>query len=204
MEWTKHIQSFVGLLAVVDPFGAIPVYLLLTQRMVKMDRRRALGATVLCLMAVLLGALLAGNTLLHVFGIGLPTLRIAGGLLILTVAYPMLRGKPPESGADSEDPRAVGVVPLGIPLLGGPGAISTVVVLSRENAGIAEWGVLVLIILLVSACVYVSLRLAPALSICLGKTGLSVLSRVMGLLLAALALEFIVAGLLKVFPGLGA
>lgn len=202
LDWSHYVQSFFGLLAIVNPFGAIPTYLALTERTAGSERRRILTAMAVSMLVVLLGALLAGNTLMHFFGIGLPTFRMAGGILLLTVAFPMLRGAVPESDGAPEDPRVLGVIPLGIPLLGGPGAISTVVVFSQESHGWPGYLLFVVAIVVVIACTYVSLRLAPVLLTLLGRTGLTVMTRIMGLLLVAMALEFIAAGLGDLFPGL--
>ena len=202
MDWSQNIQTLLGLTAVVNPFGAIPVYLALTERSPRSQQRRIVATTALALAAVLVCALLAGNALMHFFGIGIPTFRVAGGILIFMVALSMMRGGLPPGANQDDDPSAIGVVPLAIPLLGGPGAFSTVVVLSRQYTGIADWLWILASIVLVTAITYGALRLAPVFQWILGGTGLKVITRLMGLVLAALALEFIAAGLTALFPGL--
>lgn len=194
------LVTFTSVLFIVDPVAVVPAYLVITQNETAGERRRtALRACVA--MTVLLVVFAATGTLIfRAFGITLPAFRTAGGLILWFTAMEMLRGERTsqegrielQEGREKED---VAVTPLAIPLLAGPGAISTVVVLAGQAHEPAAVATLYAAIVVTGLLSYVTLRLGEPLLSRLGKTGIRVMTRIMGLLLAAVAVQFVLTGL---------
>lgn len=192
--------TFTSVLFIVDPVAALPSYLAITQNETPAERRRtALRATVA--MAILLIVFAAaGRWIFQAFGITLPAFRIAGGLILWFVAIDMLRAQrnTQESGEELAEGQAkddVALTPLAIPILAGPGAISTVMVLAGQAKSLAHGAVVYGAILLTALLSYVTLALGERLVKLLGSTGIRVMTRIMGLLLAAVATQFVVTGI---------
>lgn len=198
-------NSLVTLLVVVDPLGLAPIFAALTRGYPEKRRRQtAIRGTVLGGIILLVFAL-AGDVLLGALGIGLPAFRIAGGILLFILALDMIFARPTglrsrtvreqEEDEYSED---VAVFPLAIPLLAGPGAITTVLLYTggQDAAGIAAFMAVLLVVLLLTL---VCLLLAGRIMRLFGETGANVLSRVLGVLLAALATQFVLDGLQSSF-----
>ncbi len=199
-------NSFVTLFVVIDPLGLAPVFAALTRGYPEKRKREAairgtaLGAAILFLFA------LVGDVLLDALGIGLAAFRIAGGILLFLLALDMVFGRP--SGVRSRTVREqeeesheqdVSVFPLAIPLLAGPGAITTVL-LYTGGRNVAELGVLAGVLLAVLLLTLASLLLASRVMRIFGETGSNVFSRVLGVLLAALAVQFVLDGIGQSFP----
>ncbi len=192
--------TFTSVLFIVDPVAALPTFLVITQDQTPAERRStALRACVA--MAVLLAVFgLAGNLIFKAFGITLPAFRIAGGLILWLVAIDMLRAQrsTQESHAEVAEGVAkddVALTPLAIPVLAGPGAISTVMVLAGQSRAVDRAVVVYGSIALTALVSYICLRLGDRLVKHLGRTGIGVVTRVMGLLLAAVATQFILTGI---------
>ncbi len=194
-------NAFVTLLVVVDPLGLAPIFGALTRGFpAKRKRESAIRGTVLGSLILILFAL-AGDVLLEALGIGLPAFRIAGGLLLFLLALDMVFARPSGMRATTvreqeEDSfqQDISVFPLAIPLIAGPGAITTVLL----YAGGSSTGQLALfmgVLLVVLVLTLFSLLLAPRVMQLFGETGANVLSRVLGVLLAALAVQFVLDGL---------
>jgi multiple antibiotic resistance protein len=198
----------VGLLVIVNPLLAVSGFAALTGGEDRAQRRATARQAALTVGLVLSAAALSGQALLRLFGIGVPAFQVGGGLLILLMAIAMLHAR--MSGARHTDQEAqeahgkeqVGVVPLGIPLLAGPGGISTVIIYAHRGDGWMHTGVLVVEIWLVAALVWMALHLGEGLARALGGTGLNIATRLMGLLLAAIAVSFVTSGLKALLPGL--
>jgi len=202
------IKFVTALLALLNPLGVAPIFAAMTERRTDGERSRmalvAAGvvAGVLCLMALL------GQTMLNFFSITIDDLRVAGGLVVLLVALDMLRARPSEihSRPDLLDPATdrenPAVVPLGIPLLAGPGTIATVIIFADDARGVSGMLVIGCGILIAAAAVWAVLRLATRGGRLLGPTGMNVLTRVMGLLLSVIAINMILTGLRAALPGL--
>lgn len=196
--------TLTSVLFIVDPIAAVPSYLVVTQNESPAGRKRtALRACVaMALLLVVFAA--AGRFIFQAFGITLPAFRIAGGLILWLVALDMVRAKRStqesnEELAEGQAKEDVAVTPLAIPILAGPGAISTVMVLAGEIRSITH-GVVVYGSILVTAFVsYVTLRLGERLVEIMGQTGIRVMTRIMGLLLAAVATQFILTGIRDAF-----
>jgi multiple antibiotic resistance protein len=206
MNWNEYVQLLIGLISVVNPVTVLPIYLSLTARKSPAERRRIALESAFSVAIVLFVSLLAGEPILLFFGIGLPSFRVAGGLLLLLMGISMLRASDdrsrhtPEEDAESYDKSSVAVVPIAIPLLAGPGAISTTIVYAHRDLSLAHYLLFSSVIVSISLIVLVFLLMAPKIVAIMGQTGLNVVTRVMGLLLTSIAVEFIVGGTTELFP----
>ena len=201
-----YLKFFAALVAIVNPIGAIPIFINLTSDNSEKQRQgnalRASYATAVILLAVLF----TGETLLSFFGISIASFRVGGGILILLMAISMLHARispakhTAEEAEDSVDRETVAVVPLGTPLLAGPGAISTVILYAQRHGSALHYTILAAVVIVISLSVFLSFRAAPVIAKYLGKTGINVVTRIMGLIMAAVGVEFIANGLKQLFP----
>ncbi|MGC3996069.1 MAG: MarC family protein [Anaeromyxobacter sp.] len=204
------LVSLSAMFFVVDPLSAVPFFLAMTRDDdVKRRRETALRASVTAC-GVLAAFALAGEWIFHVLGIGLGAFKVAGGVVLLLLALDMIRTQPSrtritegevEAGADKED---IAIVPLAMPLLAGPGSIATAIVLMARTRGEAWWHKLPVLgaIVLTAAASYLILAGAARTEKVLGRTGLAILERAAGLLLVAIAIQFMMDGLAEGMPGL--
>ena len=200
--------SFTAVLFVVDPFAALPIFIGITRGETPERRRKLAWRAALAAYATLVLFSLAGGLIFQMFGISLAAFKIAGGLMLLIMSFDMMRAQPSrtrstaeeqEESAEKED---VAIVPMAIPVLAGPGAIATCMVLMSRAAWQPVRTVLVLAaITLTAGLTWLVLRSAASAQRFLSRTALHVLERVMGLLLAAVAIEFVISGLKEVWPG---
>jgi multiple antibiotic resistance protein len=196
------VSALVTLFVVVDPVGLAPTFVAVTDGLPQRARRSvALRASVIA-GAILIGTALIGDWLLRALGISLPAFRIAGGLLLFAIAFDMVFGtRMRREGRAAEDAveehvRNIAAFPLAIPLLAGPGAITATVLLAgRSNGDLLLTGSLLAVIVLVALSCFVVFFFAGQISRLLGLTGNIVLSRLLGVLLAALAVQFVVDGI---------
>lgn len=205
-DWSEYIKLCAGLVSVVNPVGAIPTFIALTSNRSMVEKRQTAKVCATAVFVVLMVALLAGEPILRFFGISLPAFRVAGGILLLLMGIKMLQASPdrtrhtPEEKSESSDKESVGVVPLAIPLLSGPGSISTTIVYGHAGQSLTHYllvsGVIFTVVIVVLAILFA----APKIAQMMGKTGMNVVTRVMGLLLSAIAVEFIAKGLTALFP----
>jgi multiple antibiotic resistance protein len=196
------ISAAVTLLVVVDPVGLVPTFLAVTAGLPRHARRSVALRAVVIALGILTGTALIGDWLLRQLGITLPAFRIAGGLLLFSIASEMVLGVRTErqsrdaEHAIEEHVRNVAVFPLAIPLLAGPGAMTATVLLAGQAALRPLY--LVMLIGVIAAVILLCLlvfRLASRIAVVLGTTGSLVLSRLLGVLLAALAVQFVIDGL---------
>ncbi|MFZ2542445.1 MAG: MarC family protein [Gallionella sp.] len=206
--WTEQIKYLVGIFAILNPLGAIPIYLsMMTDRRPEVMHRTAFKASV-AVAVILTLAVWTGDSLLSFFGIGIPAFRIAGGLLVLLIAIAMFGAMTsPARHTDAEQAEGeakndIAVVPLAIPLLAGPGAISLAIVDAHQAGSLPDKIVFSVGIIGVTVIVWLVLRLAEPIGERLGTGGLNIATRVMGLILAAMAVQFMADGMLELFPGL--
>lgn len=203
----EYLKVLVGLLAIVNPFGAIPVFISLTEG-AEHTRVRAAGVASASMAIILLVVLALGEAVLSFFGISIGSFRVGGGILVLLIAISMLNATPSptkqtqDEAEESAARDSIAVVPLSIPLLAGPGTMSTVIVYGHRATSLLHHLALAAIVIVLALVVYAALRAAPALSERLGKTGINIVTRIMGLILAAIAVEFIASGLRTLFPAL--
>ena len=205
---TEYVRILISLVVVLDPIGIVPLFLSMTSGYTPAERNRTAWVAALTVAVVLIVAAFVGDWLLAIFGIRIATFRVGGGILILLMAISMLHARvsgsvqTPEEAREAKDKDAIAVVPLAIPLMAGPGAISAVIIASHQPGGALHLSVLSGIIVLVSALAWLALRLGAVIQPRLGRIGINVITRLMGLILAAVAIEFIVAGLGELFPAL--
>lgn len=207
LDFTEYTKIFISLFAILDPIGIIPIIVLFTAEMTSVRRAYVGRLASLTVCAILLVALLIGQPLLAFFGISINSFRVAGGILLLLMAIRMLLGSfyesKKEEGMDSEAVSANAIVPLSTPLLAGPGSISAVIVEAHKAHGIQHYLVMGLEIVLLSVTVWLTFLVAPWVAERLGRIGINVFTRLMGLILAAISVEFIANGMRGLFPALG-
>jgi multiple antibiotic resistance protein len=209
LSLAEYLKVFVGLLAIINPLGAVPMFISLTEHQPPTTRRRSGKIAAGSMTLILLFSLVTGESVLAFFGITMASFRVGGGILVLLIAISMLHAnvspakQTADEAAESAQRDSVAVVPLSIPLLAGPGAISTVIVYAHRSNGFGHYVALSLAIVSIGAIVLLALLAAPYISERLGKTGINIATRIMGLILAAIAVEFIAGGLRILFPGWG-
>jgi len=209
LEFTEYTKIFISLFAILDPIGIIPVIILFTAGMSAVQRNRTGRLASLTVFFILLTALLIGEPLLAFFGISINSFRLAGGILLMVMAFKMLNGNlkqiTPESegyAADNSN-SALAIVPLSTPLLAGPGSISTVILDAHKGSHLTHYLSMSLIIFLLSFSVWLTFLAAPWVERRLGTLGIDIFTRLMGLILSAIAVEFIAGGMRGLFPALG-
>jgi multiple antibiotic resistance protein len=201
------LVNFAAIFFVVDPFAVIPLFLSITRGDdTRKKRRTALKAAIVTTVTLLAFAA-SGSLIFRLFGITLGAFRIAGGILLFLLALDMVRAQnsrvrvSPEEESEGVEREEVAIIPLGIPMLAGPGSIAIVIVLmSHARGSLPHMGIVVGCILLTGVLTYLILRAAVLLEHTLRQTGLNILNRVMGLLLAAVAVQFVVNGVAEVLP----
>jgi multiple antibiotic resistance protein len=192
--------AFVSVLFLVDPPGTVPAFIALTSRFTPEKRRRTALVASIAATLILMGFAAVGNVIFRVLGLTLPAFQIAGGLVLFVVALDMIRAQrsTQEEPSDMQEMSAateVAIAPLAIPMLAGPAALSTVTVLMAQAEDAAAAGLVFLAIGLTGVVCYVTLRLAEPIQRRLGRTGVHVLDRVLGLVQAGIAVQFIINGL---------
>jgi len=204
------LVAFSAVFVVVDPFAAVPFFLAMTAADSPEHKRATARRAAVAAGAVLAVFALAGALVFRLLGVSLGAFKIAGGLLLLIMAIDMLRTRPSEAritegevalGVEKED---VAIVPLATPLLAGPGSIATVVVLMGRARAHHLWegAIVIAAIAVTAALAYLIMAGAARVDRVLGRTGLSVLERASGLLLAAVAIQFMIDGVGESLPGL--
>ena len=192
-DFSAYFKFFIGLFALVNPVGIIPVFISMTSYQTAAVRNKTNLTANLSVAIILLTSLFLGDAILQVFGISIDSFRIAGGILVVTIAMSMISGKLGEDKQNKQEKsetairESIGVVPLALPLMAGP---------------VAHFVGFSVAIALFALCCWGIFRMAPWLVRLLGQTGINVITRIMGLLLMALGIEFIVTGIKALFPGL--
>lgn len=205
------LKPLVALLAIVNPVGVLPFFLSFTQNFSREQRRRTIRISAFSAGVVIAVSALAGLRIIEFFGISLASFQVGGGTLLLLSAISMLNAQPAETrpddvteGREKVDAGAsIAVVPLTIPLLTGPATISTMVIYAQRSRHWWEVAVLVGYGVVVGLAVLLAFAASGRISRLLGHTGINIMTRLMGLILAALAVEIMADGLLELFPVLG-
>lgn len=207
-EIAIFLQFFLGLVAAVNPVGIMPVFVSLTGHMTLEEKNKTAATANIAVAIILIIALLAGQMLLDLFSISLDSFRVAGGLLLLSIAFSMMSGKLGEDKQNKQEKseyisrEQIAVVPLAMPLMAGPGAISSTIVYGSRYPNMLDTLGSILTVVAFSFCSWLLFRSAPYIVRLLGQTGINVITRIMGLILGALGIEFIANGLRNLFPGL--
>lgn len=202
------VLSFASLFVIVDPVGVIPVFLAMTPRNTPRERIKMAGLACLVSFVILAMFALTGTILLRIFGITFPAFEIAGGIILLLVGLDMLQARRTqvkqtrEEQVEGTDKADIAVTPLAVPMLAGPGAVTVVLLLSSQASTWFEKGVLVVNLFVVTALTFAILSFVAARTRRLSVIALKVMVRLMGLILTAVAVQFIINGMVQIpLPG---
>jgi multiple antibiotic resistance protein len=201
IEWTFIIKTTIALIAIVDPIGCLPLFLSLTGQHKKINKKNVVKMTAITVFIILVTSLFLGDKILNMFGITMPSFQICGGILLLIMAISMMLGKHQiiESGQNGKsDKELIAFVPLSIPLLAGPGAMSNMIIAAHQAPNLINQSFLVLPCIAVSLLIWLTLSFAENISKVIGAIGTKIITRVMGLLLGSMAIEFITRGVLDI------
>lgn len=208
MDINEIFRIFAGLFATVNPIAIVPLYLAFTENM-RGHRTATARYTAIAVALILCITVLLGEVILSVFSISIDAFRIAGGILLMLMSLSMLQAKKgrvrhtAEEDEEAMDSRSIAVVPLAMPLLAGPGAMSTAILFSNNMpTTLSKFTILMPICISLAVIIWIVLHLAPQIDKRMSTTSMNVITRVMGLILAALAVEFITGGARNLLPGL--
>ncbi len=208
MDLTLFVKFFLGLVAIINPIGLLPVFVSLTSHQTEFERNQTAKYANFAVVVILLVTIFAGQHILNMFSISLSAFRIAGGSLIAIIAMSMLQGKLSEVKRNQEEDReasgmeSVAVVPLALPLMAGPGAISSVIVSASQHPSWTDLIGVSITVVIFGLISFALFRMAPIIFKVLGKTGINVITRLMGLLMLSIGIEVIAAGFKGLFPGI--
>lgn len=208
LELTEYAKIFIGLLAVLNPLGAVPLYIAMTTGQTAVQKKRTSDQVALGVGTILVLSLIFGEVLLYIFGISINSFRVGGGILVLLMAISMLQAKTSpikqtdEEAHESIEKTSVAIVPLAMPLLAGPGAIGTAILAANKSSGVTHYACLIAGVIVLSGAIWAILRLSPIVESRISATGINIFTRIMGLILSAIAIEFIANGLKGLFPSL--
>lgn len=201
---TLFVAILASLVSVVNPLGAVPVFLAMTPDYSSKERNKTALMTSLYFVMILMSFFLAGTLILSFFGISLNAMRIAGGLVILSSGYALLSGKFAESRAITEKVREeakekedISFAPMAMPMLSGPGSISLLIGMFAEYADWESRAIIGSVILTAGLLIYFILRLSPYLFHLLGVAGLKAISRIMGFIVMAIGIQYIIFGVVN-------
>lgn len=203
-------KPLITLMAVVNPLACVPFFIHYTQGFTRAQRQRTILVSSFTTFAVIAASALLGLQILEFFGISLASFQVGGGMLLLTSALSMLNAQPAEARANADEVQdaetrstmgaSIAVVPLAIPLLTGPATMSTVVIYAEKAKTVLQLGTLVGYGVVIGLATALCFAMAPPIARIMGKTGINVMTRLMGLILAALAVEVMADGFHKLFP----
>ena len=197
------LRAIVGIFVIVDPIGSVGIFLSVTNGFTQIKKEKAARFAGITVAAVLVIAALMGQAILDLFGIRLAAFSVAGGILFLILAVEMIRGEGVSQfhklNERSEQLPAAAIVPLGVPLMAGPGAISTVILASPGSANWFETAILISSIAVLGLVTWLCFSYAQYIGKLIGDIGIQLISRIMGLILAALAVEYMVKGVQILF-----
>jgi multiple antibiotic resistance protein len=202
------LKPLVALLAIVNPIGVVPFFIHFTQAFSREQRLRTIRISSFTAFVVIAVSAVAGLKVIEFFGISLASFQVGGGTLLLISSLSMLNAQPAESkpsdvndGNEKVDAGAsIAVVPLAIPLLTGPATISTMVIYAEKTRHVWQLGVLVGYGVVIGLVTFLVFSASGRIAKVLGRTGINVMTRLMGLILAAMAVELLADGLVKLFP----
>jgi multiple antibiotic resistance protein len=203
LDFNEYVKLIAGLIAICNPLSTVPVYLAMTEGRSPSEKKQVAVVAASAVFLILVLFVFLGEALLRFFGISIEAFRIAGGLMLLLMSLSMMGSTQRTSRADEANPQdkcSVGIMPLAIPLTAGPGAMSTIIVYAHRQSGMAHDLVVSVAVAAVAVVFCMVLWFAPLVVKLVGKTGMNVFTRVMGLIIAAIAVEFIIDGLAVHFP----
>jgi len=202
------LKPLIALLAIVNPIGGVPFFIHFTQGLNAAQRRRTMQVSAFSAFVVIAVSALAGQRIIGFFGISIASFQVGGGMLLLISSLQMLHAQPPQSkptdvsegDAKVDAGASIAVVPLTIPLLTGPATISTMIIYAQRSRLWWEEAVLVGYGVVVGVAAYLAFAASGRITRLLGRTGIDIMTRLMGLILAALAVEIMADGLVALFP----
>lgn len=204
-----YLTVVATMFAILNPIGAVPTLIILTENFSQREKKRVIAKSIGVAAGMIIGFMLVGTYIFLVLGIDISDFKVAGGILLFKVAFDMLQGRTSNTKLtqqetdESLEREAVGIVPLGTPLLAGPGTITTAMIYFNSPQYGTSFRLIILVaVITVLVISYILLRLSTPLFNRLGKTGSLLISRIMGLLLASIAIEFITSGLISIVHSL--
>jgi multiple antibiotic resistance protein len=206
-DWAFLFKVAIALFAIVNPIGILPIFISATDGWSKAERQKTAKTVAITVGLVLAGATFLGDQILNFFSISIPSFQVGGGILLMLIAISMMHGKQsgtrqtPEEAQTLAEREVIAIVPLSIPLLAGPGAISQMIISAQQYPTLVGHIALIVPILGICLIIWLVLRLSEAIAKRLGPIGINIVTRLMGLILAAMAVEFIAHGLTGLFPG---
>lgn len=207
MHWSQFLSFLISMLAITNPPGSLAVFLGMTASKAESERRHIALIATLTIFMVLLVITWTGIPLLEVFGISLPAFQITGGLIILLRGLQMLHDKETPTSQIAQELRqknhkeSFAIVPLGIPIIAGPGAMTNIIIFSNVFPGVIHKMYISLGVLVISLILGFVMFFATHIGKIIGVTGINIVTRIMGLVLAAIAMSMITSGLKDIFPG---
>ncbi len=209
LSFAAYMKIFVAMIVIVNPLGIMPVFVAMTASQTDLQRRTIARIAAITVAASLLISAMLGERALEMFGISLASFKVGGAILILLNALAMMQAMPardkqtPEEALEAEDKASIAVVPLGIPLLAGPGAMSTMIIYASENKSVWHLLAVCTAAIGIAGVTWLALRVATRIGRRMSTTTVNVATRIMGLLLAALAVEIFAGGIVELIPALG-
>lgn len=207
-DFSYLLKITIALLAIVNPIGSLPIFISATDGWSLPDRARTARTVAVTVFIVLSLTAFVGDGMLSFFGISIPSFQVGGGILIMLISISMMHGKQGGTRQTAEEAQSmaerevIAIVPLSIPLLAGPGAISNMILSAQQQPSFLGHLSLIIPVLLVSIVIWLVLKLSDNITQRLGTIGINIITRLMGLILAAMAVEFIAHGLIGLFPQL--
>lgn len=207
LDWIPFAKMLAGLFAICDPIGLVPLFIAMTRTQTAAEKRSVVNRACLTATLVMIVSIFAGQAILDLFGIRIASFRVVGGILLLIIGFQMLNANlgrtrhTPEEDAEATQKDDVAIVPLAIPLIAGPGTISAVIMYAQHARTLADYAFVLSACLITMTGIYITLRASGWIARALGHTGVNVITRIMGLILAAVAVEFLARGLGELFPG---
>lgn len=207
-EWTYLFKITIALFAIVNPLSSLPIFITATDGWQPRERANTARTVAFTVFIVLIVSAFIGNGILDFFGITIPSFQVGGGILLMLIAISMMHGKQsgtrqtPEEAQNMAEREVIAIVPLSIPLLAGPGAISSMILYAQQQPTIFGKLSLAIPAFSIALMVWGLLQLADGITKRLGTIGINIITRLMGLVLAAMAVEFIANGLMGLFPKL--
>ena len=209
LGFAAYLKIFVAMVVIVNPLGIIPIFVAMTVTHNDRERKHIARIAAQTVAVVLIISTLLGERVLEMFGISIASFKVGGAILIMINAMAMMQAAPsrdkqtPEEAEEAVAKASIAVVPLGIPLLAGPGAMSTIVIYASEKKAVLHIGAVVLVVIALALVTWLALRIATKVGRYMSTTTLNVATRIMGLLLAALAVEIFASGIVELIPALG-
>lgn len=208
LDWAYLIKTTIALFAIVNPIGSVPIFISATEGWQRQERLKTARTVAITVFIVLGISAFAGDGVLRFFGITIPSFQVGGGILLMLISISMMHGKQGGTRQTAEEAQnlaereVIAIVPLSIPLLAGPGAISSMILSAQQQPSLLDHLKLLIPVLIIAFIIWLILTLANTIAHQLGTIGINIVTRLMGIILAAMAVEFIANGLTGLFPHL--